>query len=182
MAEARPTPFSNEQRRLRAEASGLNATSIREWLAYDPDTGYLTWKRSPATQIKAGQKAGCVDKRGFIMIRIFGGYYQAHRLVWLHVHGEWPELYIDHVNGDRGDNRLSNLRLANASQNAQNRRTARKGSKSGLLGVRVHASGRFGASIQVDGVRHPLGTYDTAGAAHDAYVTAKRRLHPFGTL
>lgn len=110
----------------------------------------------------------------------------AHRLAWLLHYGSWPSRHIDHINGDRADNRIANLRECDDAENQQNLRAATAASKSGLLGVttRTYRNGavRYAASIQVDGTKRYLGVYGTPEEAHSAYRAAKRQLHPFGTL
>lgn len=94
-------------------------------------------------------------------------------MVWLYVHGAIPDnMDIDHINGDRSDNRLVNLRLATASQNQQNSRL-QVTSKSGFKGVHLHKqSGRWLARIKHNGVRRSLGLYKTPEEAGAAYLRA----------
>ena len=101
---------------------------------------------------------------------------QAHRLVWMVVHGEFPGDMIDHINGNPTDNRIENLRVVTHSVNMQNRRTARSTNKTGLLGVSVSGS-KFSAEIRIDGTQVCLGRFETAQMAHEAYVNAKRTHH-----
>jgi hypothetical protein len=97
--------------------------------------------------------------------------YYAHRLAWLYVHGEWPNV-IDHINGDAGDNRIANLRSCSQQRNMQNIRASRN--KHGLTGVVFHRkSGLFHATIKVNKRATSLGYYKTAEEAHDAYLRAK---------
>jgi hypothetical protein len=96
------------------------------------------------------------------------------------VYGYWPN-EVDHVNGAKDDNRIANLREVTHSENMQNQRGARSDSKTGLLGVSAH-HGKWCARIRVKGTLKHLGSYSTPEAAHQAYVKAKRVLHPHGTL
>lgn len=90
---------------------------------------------------------------------------------------------IDHINGDRADNRIANLRQATTAENSQNERGPRAHATSGFLGVGWHAQqSRWRARITVNGKRRHLGLFDTPEAAYAAYVEAKRALHPFSTL
>lgn len=104
-----------------------------------------------------------------------------HRLAWLYVHGEWPTEQIDHINQNPVDNRIANLRPADKSQNVQNIDAAY--GSSGYRGVsfdsRCGDGNSWRARIMVDGKSHSLGYYATAEEAHDAYLAAKRELHPF---
>ncbi len=175
--------FSQQQADLRATARGVTAESVREWLHYNPDTGDLTWKMSLDTRRKVGDVAGYLDRYGVLRIGLRGAIFQCHRIAWLIVHGKWPSGYVDHINGNRGDNRLSNLREASVSQNAQNQRKAHRDSSTGLLGVsHDKRTGKYRASIHVQGVTHSAGCHKSAEEAHAAYLAAKRRLHPFNTL
>ena len=115
------------------------------------------------------------------MISIDGRKHLAHRLAWLYVNGYCPPGDIDHINGDRAANRISNLRLATRSENLQNQSKAQKHNKTGLLGV-SHRRGKFRAQIRVDGKKMHIGTFPTPEEAHTAYLEAKRQFHPFGTL
>jgi len=93
-------------------------------------------------------------------------------------HGEWPAngMQVDHINGAKDDNRISNLRVVTHSQNLHNQRRAQSGSSTGFLGVR-RDKGKYQSMIQADGSRKYLGRFDTAEEAHAAYVSAKRKLH-----
>lgn len=152
---------------------------VRELLAYDPGTGEFRWK-ARRSNVAAGDLAGCLDFRGYRMIRIDGAYQKAHRLAWLVVHGEWPTLEIDHINGARDDNRASNLRLATVSENQQNRAAAQANSKSGHIGVCfVQREQRWVAQLSANGRRVLYRSFKTFEEARDAYLDAKRAHHPF---
>lgn len=167
-----------------AEAN-LSAERLRELFHYDPETGAFTWKVCPSLRVAAGSIAGCLQPTGYIRIKIDGQKVMAHRAAWCYMTGEWPT-EIDHRNADRSDNRFSNLRECTRALNSQNRRKASAGSKSGLLGVveSINRSGtaRWVARIRVGGKTKYLGSFSSAQLAHDAYVSAKRAIHPFCTL
>jgi hypothetical protein len=133
---------------------------------------------------KAGDVAGGVCKPlGYWQIRLDQRTYLGHRLAWLHVHGRWPVGVIDHINGDRGDNRLSNLREVSQRTNTENQRKVIRGTASGLLGVYPYGNqGRFTSKIKVGRENIHIGCFDTAEEAHEAYLTAKRQLHAGCTL
>jgi len=117
------------------------------------------------------------------VIGIDGRMYLAHRLAWFYVHGVWPKHQIDHINGYALDNRISNLREANNSQNHQNLKRARKDNKSSrLLGVSKNYAGRWRARIYFEGKEISLGTFSSAIKAYRAYLIAKKKFHPYGTL
>ena len=161
---------------------GLTAEWLRELLSYSPDTGEFRWRVSLGTA-RAGSVAGTRQNKGYWCIKISGRAYLAHRLVWLYVHGKWPDEQIDHRNGVRDDNRIANLREATDSQNKQNRHQARVGTKTGLLGTSwCERDKRFVATIWVGGKNTRIGGYHTAEEAHAAYLEAKRKFHSHCTL
>lgn len=88
---------------------------------YDAETGVFTRKVRTSKANHVGDVAGCVRPNGYRGITVDGVSYLAHRLAWLYVHGEFPRLFMDHVNRNRDDNRISNLREATLSENSMNR-------------------------------------------------------------
>lgn len=159
----------------------LTQDYLRSVLDYDPESGVFMWKRKPSNNVDMSRPAGNVQSTGYRVIRVNGTLYKAHRLAWLHFHGFWPPALIDHINGEKSDNRIQNLRCATPLQNVQNQTKPHRGNKSGALGVSVEKSG-FSARIRVDGRLMRLGYYGSLTEAQAAYVTAKRRLHQAGTL
>lgn len=149
-------------------------TDPRDLLDYDPDLGVFRWRFS-RRGASAGKVAGNRMSNGYIMIETCGSRYLAHRLAWFFVTGEWPSGHLDHIDGDPSNNRISNLRIASASQNAANKRRSRNNT-SGFKGVHLDGSGRWRAAIKVDGKRTYLGSYDSPEDAHRAYVEAAERL------
>lgn len=156
----------------------LTAEYVRELFDYDPRTGVLLWRKRRSRRVKAGDVAGWRDSNGYIVLEIEGHAHKAHRIAWLITHGRWPRGDIDHANGIRDDNRISNLRQAARAENNQNQRRARSDSKTGLLGVSSHY-GKWKARIGVNGRDYHLGTFKTPEDAHKAYLDAKARIHPF---
>lgn len=159
----------------------LTQEILKELLEYNAETGELFWKVKRPGFAKEGSKAGTKNREGYTQIMVKGKPHAAHRLVWLFVNGKWPELPVDHINGNTSDNRIENLREVTPSQNAQNQRRAKKGNISGYLGVTKHYNG-WRAQICINGVRHQLGTYRTPEEAYAAYLEAKRRLHDACTI
>ena len=157
--------------------SMLVLPDISNRLDYDPDTGVFRWAIN-STRVKAGDVAGTPDQRGYIRIRIGAKKYAAHRLAWLFMTGDDPgALTIDHINGDKADNRIDNLRLATNAENQRNK--GRYASKtSGFKGVYWNATkGRFFAAIRVNRKLNHLGYFDSEGEARHAYAKAAERLH-----
>ena len=98
----------------------LTAEKLRELLNYDPDTGIFTRKVSTSNRVKVGDAAGCPNGDGYLRIMVQSRLYQAHRLAWLYMHSNWPNDQIDHINRNRSDNRIANLREVTNKQNLQN--------------------------------------------------------------
>lgn len=160
----------------------LTIERARELLAYDPQTGILTWRIAIGSAVK-GAAAGRKNRDGYLQIGLARRTYSVHRLAWFLAYGSWPSALIDHKNGVRSDNRLDNLRLATKSLNGQNKRVAMRHGKSGFLGVTWHKGvSRWQAQIALNGVSHYLGLFDSAEAAHAAYLTKKREMHPGCTI
>lgn len=156
----------------------LTQARIRALVDYDPETGKFTRKCASGTA-KVGDEAGWIEPTGYRKISLDGHKYYAHRCVFLYMDGSWPNDTVDHVNGERSDNRRCNLRDAGQSINGQNRKRARRDNKCGLLGAHYHAgAGKYAAEIGYGhGQRRYLGLFATKEEAHEAYMRAKRELH-----
>jgi hypothetical protein len=148
---------------------------------YDADTGVLTRLSFAGARGLVGEEPGYVNAQsGYRIVMIDGKNYRAHRVAWLWMTGSCPSV-IDHINGNRADNRWTNLREATGAMNAQNQRRPRADNKTGFLGVLPNGTG-FAAQIQANGKSIHLGTFRTPELAHAAYVAAKREHHQGGTL
>lgn len=152
---------------------------LKELLDYDPETGFLTWRKDSASGHKTGGKrAGYPTKRGYRVFSTGQKTYREHRIIWIWVYGYEPKELIDHIDRVPDNNRLKNLRLATPSENVQNR-TVKSHGRSGLLGASYEGyNGRWRALISVNGKRRVLGHYDTAEEAHERYLEEKRKVHP----
>lgn len=153
----------------------LTAELLRSFLNYDPETGEFT-RRVSVNRWKAGERVGCLDKStGYVEVGVAGlGAYKAHRLAWLYTYGKWPNKALDHVDGDKTNNRIANLREATPTQNKANAKT-HSDNLSGLKGVhwdRRNKRNPYQASIRVDGKLKHLGMFPTAEQAHAAYCEA----------
>jgi hypothetical protein len=162
----------------------ITAEQLRGLVDYDPNTGVFVWKhrieldrhvRAWNTRY-AGNITGSVNNVGYVQVNIGNHNYKAHRLAWLHVHGEWPKSQIDHINRVRTDNRIENLRLATPTENLWNS-GVRLDNKSGAKGIDWHKGARkWRARITInDGTRINLGLFEVlseASAAYDAYAIA----------
>lgn len=153
----------------------LSRDYVIKTLEYVPDTGVLLRKK-PCPRTKSGAIAGSVTPYGYRYIQLKGKKYAAHRLVWLIEHGCFPEFDIDHIDGNKLNNRITNLRDATRMQNSQNR-GAQKNNKFGLRGVSYNTRlKKYIAQIQHDGVNRHLGVFMTPEEAHDAYIEAAKSL------
>ena len=160
----------------------INLQQLKELLEYSPESGEFTWKQSLVkNQVKVGSTAGSIDAYGYRVIRLLGRYYKAHRLAWYYVNSEWPKGCIDHINGIRNDNRISNIRDVDTRTNQENQRKARVDSTSGFLGV-THKRNKWVAQISMHGKRKYLGIFESKEDAHKAYLAAKRTLHIGNTI
>lgn len=147
---------------------------ISALLDYDPSTGCLTWRVRPSRNVHAGQLAGTRHPKGYLVVRIERRAYYAHRLAWLLAYGCWPSGQVDHENGQKTDNRKTNLRVATGSQNRANSRLPNT-STSGLKGVSQFRD-KWRASIRQHRKSIHLGTFDTPQEAHRVYADAAERL------
>ena len=153
----------------------ISAAELRRLIDYDPETGRFT-SRVRRGRIAVGDVVGTRRNDGYVKIGIGGRQYYAHRLAWLHVYGEYPSV-VDHVDRNPSNNRLTNLRLVNLSQNQQNQ-VAHINNTSGYKGVTLHKkSGLWKAEIQVNRRRTTIGYYKTPDQASVAYQTAAMIFH-----
>lgn len=151
--------------------SMLTQTRLRELLEYDPATGAFRWRKGGTGRYYAGRIAGATSVQGYRVINFDGEKLRAARLAWLYMTGKWPDEHVDHINGDRGDDRWANLREATRAENLHN------------VGLRVHnTSGVRGvywnkrqqqwhARVNFNGTLFHCGYFDSieeAKAARDA--------------
>jgi hypothetical protein len=146
-------------------------------LSYDPQAGIFTWKVEPRRGMKAGAIAGCIDSNGYVQIRHNKKIIFAHRLAWLFFYGEDPgDKDIDHVNQNRSDNRITNLRLADRAENMWNR-GACVTNKSGYKGVCWSNSNGWFAQVKRRGEYHSASGFATAEAAYQWTCAVREALH-----
>jgi hypothetical protein len=151
----------------------MDIAELKTWLSYDQDTGHLTWLKPLRWR---GRVAG-TRNRGYIVIWVKGRQWRAHRLVWAMHFGEWPPEQIDHINGDKADNRIANLRLATNKQNQANQ-GPRRDNTSGMKGVSwCEARRKWKAEIVVQGRYIYLGRFNSRISAFAARLEAEKIHH-----
>ena len=152
----------------------LTAEQLRSILHYSPETGIFTRKVSTSNSVKVGDVAGSLDGDGYLQIKVCSRKYRAHRLAWLHVYGEWPTDQIDHINRNRSDNRIANLREVTNKQNLQNT-GKRSNNTSGHPGVRWHKrASKWRACIKHDYKHIHLGYFSILEEAISARKAAEK--------
>lgn len=156
----------------------LTLQRVRELLDYDPETGIFKRKISTGSRSQAGMVVGSKPTTvGYGAIHIDGKLYYSHRLAWFYVHGKWPRDQIDHVNMDRIDNRISNLREATRAQNRMNE-SIKKSNTSGYKGVSwSKEKTRWEARIMKDRKSTVIGYFDDPKDAHEAWKKKAAELH-----
>lgn len=135
----------------------LTCEQARKRLDYNPETGVFRWRAGP----NAGKLAGRVNGRGYHQLIVDYHYYQAHRVAWLYVYGEWPADEIDHINRVKTDNRIVNLRVVSRRENSLNIGAR---NRFGVPGVYRLPSGRY----QLKFCGQHVGYFLTLDAARDA--------------
>lgn len=135
---------------------------VKSRFSYDPYTGLLYNRRR-------NRPSGC-SQLGYLTIKINKQNYFIHRLAWLITYGKLPQNEIDHIDGNRGNNRISNLREVSHRENCQNLRCHREGLLPGAQWDPVRK--RYRARLRIKGKRIRLGNYITAQEAHEVYMRA----------
>lgn len=182
--------------RWKEPANEMDIPMLKRLIKYDPETGSLIWlERTPEmfADAKGRQLGSCqrwnkvfankpalasVSKKGALAGSIFAKAYLAHRVAWAIHTGQWPKGEIDHINGNRTDNRICNLRDVSKAENQRNA-ARRKDNTSGFAGVYKHKN-RYVAHIRIEGVQKVIGRFDTALEAHNFRQVEKLKygFHP----
>jgi hypothetical protein len=155
----------------------MSPEDVRQIFNYDPDTGHLYWRER-----KQGRKFGSIgtpDSDGYLVIWMNNRKkrFPVHRIIWAFSTGKWPNDQIDHINGVKNDNRLSNLREANTAQNMRNV-GKQSHNTSGFKGVSWHKlRSKWRSDIKVNQKQIFLGLFNSPEEAHSAYCEAARKLH-----
>jgi hypothetical protein len=148
---------------------------LKELLHYEPDTGLFRWRVDRRNRIKAGGLAGALHHKGYIEIMINRESFRAHRLAWAFYHNQDPGgVQIDHIDENKSNNKIVNLRLAGPGPNKANV-GPQKINKLGVKGV-YYGDGKFKAKICKNGKNYYLGSYDTIEEASNVYCAAAQEL------
>lgn len=134
--------------------------------SYNPSTGNFT-------RLLNGKVAGCIDAKGYVVFSVLNKVQKAHRLAWLYMTGEMPKGQIDHINGDKSDNRFINLRVVNNSQNQMNK-PIQINNSSGFKGVNWFVKrGKWRSYITINSVQKHLGLFNTLEEALRTRINAE---------
>lgn len=176
---------------MKRKTKDLTTQEILSLVFYDCESGNFYWSNTieskGAGKGKRGHIKGDVASRkaanGYLGVTINSVPVLCHRLAWFLTYGKWPDGDIDHKNGVRTDNRISNLRDVPRSINMQNLRSSHSDTESRLLGAYLDKRrGYWYSKIHKDGKTTDLGSFKTAQEAHQAYLDAKRRIHEGCTI
>ena len=162
----------------------LDIDDLKAIVNYDPATGLLSWKFQSRNGRRAmGHDATRNGKKGYRVISLNGRTHLAHRVCWLMFYGVPPSGALDHIDGDKTNNAIGNLREASALENSHNIFKPYSTNSSGLLGVYFDKDkNRWRGEIIANKKRHRLGWFKTKEEAHAAYLGAKSLLHKSATL
>lgn len=160
----------------------MNAEDLKKVLEYNRETGEFRWVTGNGRNVSSGQIAGSKTKQGYIRICIGpqkqAKRYMAHRLAWLYEYGVMPSKHIDHINRNKDDNRIANLREVNSAENRHNCEK-QENNTSGVKGVYWHKkTGKWQSNIMVNGKRISLGYFDNQNDAAFVRRQAEKLYHP----
>lgn len=153
----------------RRKTQFITQKQIMEYLEYNPETGVFTAAKTHGALWRKGKVVGHKNKSGYITITLLGKLRKAHRLAWIYVYGEDIDRYeIDHINGDKSDNRICNLRISSHQQNMFNMKK-KSTNKSGVKGVHFDKRcNKWRAQTSINKKRVHLGLFDAIESAEKA--------------
>lgn len=147
----------------------LTQERLKQLLSYNKLDGTFTWIVN-VSNVRVGTQAGAPHAKGYTHIRIDRKHYLAHRLAWLYEYGEWPKDQLDHINRNKKDNRICNLRDVSGRENQCNNSR----NTSGFPGVSwMPKRGKWRAAIHIDGKNTHLGEYLSVERASVSYRLAR---------
>ena len=138
------------------------------------EDGELKWKENYGPRARKGCIVGSADSSGYLQVKL-GKPVLVHRIIWFMFNNDLPD-QIDHIDRNRMNNRIENLRASNNMKNQHNS-SVRKDNKTGCPGVNVNTNGKYQARISVNGKRINLGSHVNLKNAVDAYIAAKEIYH-----
>jgi hypothetical protein len=151
----------------------LSRDLVLELLTYCPNSGVFVWNNRMGANVNKGDIAGGVNSLGYRRIRLNGKYYSAHRLAFLIAEGSFPNGHVDHINQNRSDNRLENLRVVSVSGNGKNRSLG-SNNTSGIIGVTFDKKvSKWKARVTHEKKRILIGYYDKLDEAKEAILLAR---------
>ena len=163
---------------MKVRESRVPVAVLREWLSYDAETGALHWRKGKK-KVSVGNRAGYLAMQGHRVVKVEKSRFYAHRIAWAIHYGEWPpdDSDVDHINGNKDDNSIRNLRLASRAQNLHNQKRNSRNT-SGVKGVCWNKrEKKWMAQIRHNGARVTIGYYRDLGEAAKAYRAAAIRYH-----
>ena len=158
----------------------IDPKSLTNYLSYESETGKLTWKFRNVDGGGFNRKYGgkeaftAEERKGYRNGILNGVTLKAHRVCWAIHHGEWPKYQIDHINGVKNDNRISNLRVVTNEKNCKNQGKP-KSNTSGYMGVSWDSRmGFWVAKFRLNYLDHHVGYFSEPLDAHNALLIARR--------
>ena len=153
----------------------ISQSELKSVLSYDPDTGIFRWLARVSIRISINKIAGSSNGNGYIRLKIYGVKYHAHRLAFLYMTGSFPPDEVDHIDGDRSNNRWGNLRSVSHGDNCKNQRPREKAIQA-PVGVHWDRSrSKWMASIKLAGGSKHLGRFDEISDAIEARKVAEQK-------
>ena len=151
--------------------------TVFDYFAYDPQEfgSCLIWKKSPSRNTKAGNFAGTQCKDGYFAVSFANKKIKAHKIVWFLHYKSWPKKLIDHINGNKFDNRIENLREASFSENQANKRLSKQ-NISGIKNVYLHRN-KWMVCIRKNKKEHFFGYYADIELAELVAYEARIKLY-----
>ncbi len=158
----------------------MNAADLCNFLEYDKENGELKWKPRKSSRWNArhsGTKAGCISSsNGYLTLSINNQKYLSHRVAWAIFYGEWPAGQIDHIDHNRTNNRISNLRCVTHSENGKNQKR-RARTRDGEMGItKRQDTGKYQVRVCANGTRKTIGCFCSIEAAISARNFAYQEL------
>lgn len=147
----------------------ITQKELKNLMTLDQETGEFTWLKRMGGTATTGSAVGSYDAKGYKTTSIYGKHYKIHRLIWLYIFGIWPAGVLDHIDGNKSNNCLSNLRDTNQMINGTNRTKLNKNNTSGYMGV-YRDKKKWNAEIIYLGEKFRLGSYNTPEEANEALI------------